>query len=196
MVGRLLLLAALSARPACALDPLFVASENRELVDELTTRYLPGTQPGVAAAWVHQESRWKATAVSKKGARGPLQIMPETARDIRWACKMPELDLTNMESSLKGGFCYARNIRRLLQKQLGPMASQKDLDELMFRAYNGGGGYLIKEKEAAKKEGKDDTVAASLKEHCRDFRSKDSCEENTSYFPYIMQWYKKYYHSW
>lgn len=196
MVGKILLLAALAARPAFGLDPLFVASEHRELVDELTTRYLPGTKPGVAAAWVHQESRWKATAVSKKGARGPLQIMPETARDIRWACKMPELDLTNMESSLKGGFCYARIVRRHLQKQLGNVATPKDLDELMFRAYNGGAGYLFKEKDAAEKKGKDATVASTLKEHCREFRSKDSCEENTSYYPYILQWYKKYYKSW
>jgi soluble lytic murein transglycosylase-like protein len=192
MVGLVLLLALLAPRQACALDPLFVAAENRDLIDDLTTEYLPGTQAGLVAAWVHQESRWKATAVSKKGARGPLQIMPGTARDIRRACHMPELDLTDMASSLKGGFCYARMIRR----QVGKMATAADQDEAMFRAYNGGAGYIHKERDAAHTDGKDDAVAPNLRDYCRSFRSQDSCEENLSYYQYILRWFKKYYRGW
>ena len=192
MVGAVLLLAALLPRQASALDPLFVAAENREVIEDLTTQYLPDISPGMGAAWVHQESRWKITAVSKAGARGPLQIMPATAKDIRRACRMPDLDLTNMNSALKGGFCYGRMLRR----QVGKMATVADLDEAMLRAYNGGAGYIRKERDAAKAAGKDDAVAANLKAHCRDFRSKDSCEENLSYYPYIMKWYNEYYRGW
>ena len=192
MVGAVLLLAALLPRQALGLDPLFVAAEHRELIDDLTTEYLPGTRPGMGAAWVHQESRWKATAVSKKGARGPLQIMPATARDIRRACRMPDLDLTNMASSLKGGFCYGRLVRR----QVGKMATSADQDEVMFRAYNGGAGYIQRERDAARQAGKNDGVAANLKPFCRSFRSRDSCDENLSYYPYIRRWYKRYYRSW
>jgi len=192
MVGAALLLAALAAVPARANDPLFTAAENRELVEELAAQYLPGLRPGVGAAWVHQESRWKATAVSRKGARGPLQIMPETARDIRRACRMPELDLSSMSSSLRGGFCYARLVRR----QIGPMATAEDLNEAMFRAYNGGAGWILKERRAAKQKGKDDAVAENLRPHCRDLRSPDSCEENLSYYQYIQRWYRKYYRGW
>lgn len=192
MVGAVLLLAALASRPACALDPLFVAAEHRDLIDDLTTEYLPGIQPGVGAAWVHQESRWKVTAVSRKGARGPLQIMPETARDIRRACRMPELDLVNMASSLKGGFCYARLVRR----QIGKMSTPADLDEAMFRAYNGGAGYILRERAAARRDGKDDAVAGNLRDYCKSFRSQDSCAENLSYYQYILRWFKKYYRTW
>lgn len=192
MVGAALLLSLLASPQARALDPLFVAAENREVIEDLTTRYLPDITPGMGAAWVYQESRWKVTAVSKMGARGPLQIMPETARDIRWACNMPDLDLTNMSSSLKGGFCYARMLRR----RVGKMASVTDLDEAMLRAYNGGASYILKERAAAKAKGMNDGVAASLTAHCRKFRSKDSCEENLRYYPYIIKWYNQYYRAW
>lgn len=191
MVGLAFLLAAALA-PARALDPLFIASENRETIEDLTTHYLPDMPPGMTAAWVHQESRWKITAVSKAGARGPLQIMPGTAQDIRKACKMPDLDLTNMVSGLKGGFCYGH----LLRRQVGKMATAADLDEAMLRAYNGGAGYIRKERQAAKNAGRDDGVAKNIREHCRDFRSKDSCEENLSYYPYITKWYSQYYSGW
>lgn len=192
MVGPALLILVVLQAPARALDPLFVASENRDVIEDLTTRYLPEMTPGMAAAWVHQESRWKITAVSKAGARGPLQIMPETARDIRWVCNMPDLDLTNMVSSLKGGFCYGRILRR----RVGKMATGADLDEAMLRAYNGGVGYVRKEREEAKKKGKNDAVAKNLRAHCRTFRGKDACEENLSYYPYITKWYRQYYNGW
>ena len=192
MKRSLALAALLAARPACALDPLFVAAEYRELIEDLTMSYLPLLRPGMTAAWVHTESGWRRNAVSSAGARGPLQIMPGTAEVIRVSCRMPELDLTNMVSALKGGFCYGAQVRR----KIGHMASVADENEAMFRAYNGGPGYILKERAAASGDGLNDRRAANLTAYCRAFRGETACRENLAYYPTIVRRHRKHYGSW
>lgn len=54
-----------------------------------------GHDPLFIAAVIRVESKWQATAVSRKGARGLMQVMPETGS---WAAK--KLGLANFETDL------------------------------------------------------------------------------------------------
>ena len=49
-----------------------------DLVENVAQKY--GISPRLLAAMITQESNWNYLAVSNKGARGLVQIMPETAR--------------------------------------------------------------------------------------------------------------------
>jgi len=85
-----------------------------EKVDELITVFWDqintyGFEPEKALAWIEQESSFKITAVSYKGAIGLAQIMPATGKEvagwlgIEWRGTKTLMDpVTN----LKIGFCY------------------------------------------------------------------------------------------
>ena len=74
---------------------------------EQTNTY--GFEPEKALAWIEQESNFKITAISKKGAIGLAQVMPATGKEvarkmnIEWRGTETLMDpVTN----LKIGFCY------------------------------------------------------------------------------------------
>lgn len=79
--------------------------------------------PDLLAALVWQESRWRATALSPKGAIGLAQLMPATARDLR-------ADPRDPAANLAGG---ARYLRRMLDLFDGDV-------ERALAAYNAGPG--------------------------------------------------------
>ncbi|MCA6272166.1 MAG: lytic transglycosylase domain-containing protein, partial [Phenylobacterium sp.] len=91
----------LSAVPRMAAPaPAAVAS----LIAEAAARH--GVDPGLAAAVAWQESRFQQSAVSPKGARGVMQLMPATARDLG-------VDPDDLHSNIDGGVNYlARQLRR------------------------------------------------------------------------------------
>lgn len=65
--------------------------------------------PWEAAAWIEQESQYKITAVSHKGAIGLTQIMPSTGRDIarRMGIKWQGVSmLFDPEINLRMGFSH------------------------------------------------------------------------------------------
>jgi len=72
-----------------------------------------------AVAW--QESRFRQTAVSKKGARGVMQLMPETARRLG-------VDASDLGGNVQGGTAY---MARLLKAFDGDII-------LALAAYNAG----------------------------------------------------------
>lgn len=57
-----------------------------------------------AVAW--QESRFRQAAVSPKGARGVMQLMPTTARELR-------ADASDMASNIDGGAAYLARLSRM-----------------------------------------------------------------------------------
>ena len=102
-------------------------------------------------AQIKQESSFNPTAVSKCGARGLMQIMPPTWREIT----VKDADLNNYifdpEKNLDAGCKY------LKQKYLGcmrmivnmPPAAKRDCTEdnywrCALASYNGGWGYVLK----------------------------------------------------
>ena len=99
------------------------------------------------AAQVHQESGWRADAVSRVGAQGMAQFMPATAT---WWCKLN--DLTPEQ-------CQPRNPTWALRAMVGydkhlfdrtpPGMSDFDRLWVALRAYNGGLGHWQAEAKAS-----------------------------------------------
>lgn len=99
--------------------------------------------PLLVAAVIHTESKFNPGAVSEKGARGLMQLMPETAR---WGAAQLRLgslkdeDLFNPELNIKLGCWYLSQLAREFN---GDMV-------IVLAAYNGGSGnvreWLRKEK--------------------------------------------------
>jgi hypothetical protein len=61
-----------------------------------------GLDPNLALAVGYQESRFNATAKSSKGAVGPMQLMPETA-------KMLKVNPNNLDDNIRGGVVLLKN---------------------------------------------------------------------------------------
>jgi soluble lytic murein transglycosylase-like protein len=90
-------------------------------IAELSARY--GLSPQLLAALVWQESRWRADAVSPKGARGLAQLMPATAEYLG-------VDPDDPYANLEGG---ARYLREQIDRFDGDL-------EKALAAYNAGPG--------------------------------------------------------
>jgi soluble lytic murein transglycosylase-like protein len=88
-------------------------------VSELAERF--DLSPALIEALVWQESRWRANAVSPKGAQGLAQLMPGTARDLG-------VNANDPFENLEGG---ARYLREQLDRFDGNL-------ELALAAYNAG----------------------------------------------------------
>ena len=98
---------------ALSLEPYFVDSANRYGID-----------PRILRVLCYLESRFRPDAISPKGARGPMQFMPETA--ARYALINPHDPKTAIDAA-------ARYFRDLLSKFDGRI-------DLAFAAYNAGEG--------------------------------------------------------
>jgi hypothetical protein len=79
-----------------------------------------GVDPALALRVANQESRYRQTAVSPKGAIGVMQLMPQTAKDLG-------VDPTDPEQNIRGGVAY-------LKQQLDEFGSP----QLAAAAYNAG----------------------------------------------------------
>ena len=81
-----------------------------------------GVDPALIKAIIHAESRFNPYAVSKRGARGLMQLMPETARDLSVQ------DIFDPEENIRAGVAY---FKKLLTKFKGNL-------RLSLAAYNAG----------------------------------------------------------
>lgn len=91
---------------------------------------LHGLEPSLFRALVQQESNWRASVVSHKGAVGLAQIMPATAK---MECNLDKTELQNPRKNLSCGARY-------LAKQLKNYRSV----EAALCAYNAGPGTVLK----------------------------------------------------
>jgi soluble lytic murein transglycosylase-like protein len=98
---------------AQSLEPYFLDSAKRYGID-----------PQILRVLCYLESRFRLTAISPKGARGPMQFMPETAA---------RYGLTNPHDPKAAIDAAARYFRNLLRKFDGRI-------DLAFAAYNAGEG--------------------------------------------------------
>jgi len=70
-----------------------------------------GVSAGLLAAVAWQESRFRQSAVSPKGARGVMQLMPETARRLG-------ADSADLTANVDGGAAYLAQMMRLFDGDL------------------------------------------------------------------------------
>ncbi len=94
----------------------------REVIDRAARKYR--VDPALVRAVIHAESAFKPGALSKRGAMGLMQLMPDTARD------MGVTDSLSPEQNVQGGVRY---LAWLLQKSSGNI-------RLATAAYNAGPG--------------------------------------------------------
>jgi len=102
--------------------PSFVPSEIAEVIREASTR--SGVDPRLVSTIAWRESRFNRTAVSKAGAQGIMQLMPETAK---W---MGVDDVFDAKQNVSGGVRY---LKILLDTFRGDL-------NLVLAAYNAGPG--------------------------------------------------------
>lgn len=86
-----------------------------------------GVNPALIEAVAWQESRFRQTAVSPKGARGVMQLMPATAREL-------SADAHDMASNIDGGAAYLAQLLRMFGGDLSRTLA----------AYNAGPGAVAK----------------------------------------------------
>jgi soluble lytic murein transglycosylase-like protein len=91
-----------AAVPLVATTPSMAApatNDTGRLVAQIAARY--SLSPALLEALVWQESRWRQSAVSPKGAVGLTQLMPATARELG-------VDPRDPVANLEGGARYLR----------------------------------------------------------------------------------------
>lgn len=137
-------------------------------------------QPARLAAQVHQESGWNPRAQSPY-AMGLTQFTPATAKWLPDVC--PEVgapDVWNPRWSISAQHCYmAWLFFRVQALPAGPPPTDCDRWAFALRAYNGGEGWLLRERRAASKAG----ANANAWREVEGFRSRAGWahKENTEY---------------
>lgn len=97
-----------------------------EVVDEISRAY--GLESALLHAVISVESRYNPKAVSRKGAVGLMQLMPQTAK------RYGVLDAFDPRQNLDGGARYLRDLLRMFNNNVG----------LALAAYNAGEQAVIK----------------------------------------------------
>lgn len=67
-----------------------------------------GVDPVLVASVIKTESRFRAGAVSPRGAVGLMQVMPSTAEFVAEKYDLGEFDLYNPHDNIRIGTCYLR----------------------------------------------------------------------------------------
>ena len=106
---------------------VITAHSFNQLVEQVALKY--GINAGFIHAVIKAESNYNPRAVSPKGARGLMQLMPQTAR------RFGVSSVFNPAENLEGGVRYLRYLLDLYEKQ--PTSIQTALS---LAAYNAGEG--------------------------------------------------------
>jgi len=149
--------------------------------------------PTIGFSQVHQESRWDSTAHSAF-ASGLAQFTPATAADysrllpaeVRARCPSKAGCPTSPNWALNALALYDFNLR----KQITWAETDDDHWRLALAAYNGGLGWLVKERVKANGSGR----WADIADAC--MRKKEFCEENRNYPVVILEKWFPIYRKW
>jgi membrane-bound lytic murein transglycosylase MltF len=138
-----------------------------------TKRYFgPGFDWRYFKAQAIAESHLKSDAVSHVGAKGVMQIMPRTFKEIK--TKNPGIKgaANNPRWNIAAGVFYDRQIWRTF-KAKRPF---QDKLSFMFGAYNAGKGNIIKAQRLSKKQGKNPNLWESIEGSLSRITGKNSNE--------------------
>lgn len=136
------------------------------------------------AAQAHQESRWRFKAKSPVGAQGLGQIMPATAD---WLAKsfpstLGDVDPYNPSWSLMALVTYDRWLANRIK---GRDACERHA--MVLASYNGGLGWLIRDRKLASAKGADPLVWFGSIERFNAGRSAAAFRENRGYPRLILK---------
>lgn len=196
MVLMMALLSAPFPQPGLASDIPRAAERNRaELIR--VSRAVWGLEAPVAvfAAQVHTESWWRNGTVSSAGAQGLAQFLPSTAEWLPRA--VPELE---REAGPPAPFNPGWALRALVSydKWLWDRLHGADACQRMaftLSAYNGGIGWVGRDRKEAERQGRDPARWFGQVEEVNAGRSASSLRENRRYVRLILlerqYWYRK-----
>lgn len=123
-------------------------------------------------AMIKQESRGNKDAVSPKGARGLMQIMPDTAKDIAKELGVKDYDIHDPETNVKFGTYYMDKMLKIFSGDV----------ELALAGYNAGFG---KVRSWISRWGNDWSKISS------ELKKRGSYMETVNYVPEILERLKK-----
>lgn len=144
------------------------------------------------AAQIHQESQWNIRAVSPVGARGLAQFMPKTAN---WISELyPELADNQSYNPSWALRALVRYDYWLYQH----VSARTECDRMAFMlsAYNGGLGWVQKDKRKARVQGLDPQTYWQSVELVNSGRSRANFTENRGYPKRIIYRWQPLYQTW
>ncbi|HEX6851355.1 MAG TPA: transglycosylase SLT domain-containing protein [Candidatus Polarisedimenticolaceae bacterium] len=105
------------------------------------------------------ESNLSPDATSRVGARGLMQLMPATFREVQ--SKNPEFQaIDHPEWNIAAGICYDRKLWRLWDDP----ATLEDRRSFMFGSYNAGRGTLLRAQQTAREKSLDPCTWRSIEQ--------------------------------
>ncbi|HRJ29499.1 MAG TPA: transporter substrate-binding domain-containing protein [Cyclobacteriaceae bacterium] len=147
------------------------------------------------AAVIYQESRFDPQGESWAGAKGLMQLMPETAK--RFGVNDPD----NPRQSLRGGVRFLKHLDKYWSKDI---QDQDERLKFVLASYNAGLTHIIDARKLAEKYGEDPTSWAIVESYL--LKKSDSkyyrdpvvmagyckCEEPVNYIKAILSRYEEY----
>jgi len=135
------------------------------------------------AAIVHQESSWRPDARSPVGAKGLAQFMPVTAGHVEELLDADGFDPMNPRQAITGMARYTAWLKR----QVDPWGDGGRFDHwsMVLSAYNGGLGWVRRDREQAREDGRDPDRWFCHVESAQT-RSDDAQQENRDYVRAVL----------
>jgi soluble lytic murein transglycosylase-like protein len=168
--------------------PLAAEQYRRQLTREV--RYYMGLREPVSrfGAQVHQESAWRSGAQSKYAA-GLAQFTPGTSQDM---ARIYPKDLEGKATPLDPWWALRAMVLYMKRLRDGLSNFGEDAHAAALVSYNGGGGWLLRERKAAARAGADpQRWFGQVEHHC--LRAQWACEESRNYPRKILfRWWPLY----
>ena len=147
------------------------------------------------AAIIYRESKFVSNDESWAGARGLMQLMPETAR--RFGATNPD----DPRQSIRAGVNYLRHLDKIWAKKISDPGERL---KFVLASYNAGLSHIMDARKLAKKHGRDPAVWDDvefylLKKSYRAFYRDPvvtagycKCEEPVNYVKNVLQTFDEY----
>lgn len=145
----------------------------------------------VFAAQIHQESRWRADAVSPVGAQGIAQFMPATATWISGVYRWGKAQPTNPAWAMRALVTYDRWLWDRVQA-----SGDCERMAMSLSAYNGGMGWVYRDQKLAAQQGADRARWFGHVEKFNAGRGKANFAENRDYPRVILTRWQPVYALW
>ncbi|WP_170227077.1 MltF family protein [Luteibaculum oceani] len=146
-------------------SPLYAATTGKiSMYDELIRKHSVKIDWDwrLVASLIYQESKFDPSAESWVGAKGLMQMMPETAADLKVE------DLEDPDNSIKAGTDYLRRLERFWEKRV---EDEEERIKFVLASYNAGPGHVLDAMRLAEKYGKN---PQKWENHVADFLRKKS----------------------
>lgn len=186
-------MALLHSGDAAAQSPPTAHRYRADLVRAAHTHWGLDAPIAAMAAQIHQESAWNPQAVSQVGAKGMAQFMPGTAN---WWCQLNKMPVDQCQPNnpiwaIRALAGYDKWLWDRVQA-----ANDKNRMAFALSAYNGGLGWVHRDKTLASSKGLDALMWFGGVEQVNAGRSAANWNENRTYPNRILNTLQSRYSTW